>query len=87
MSIKRLRLGNTAGDHQWSLIDEDDQTGRDFGLIRNQGGTSKEDAEELVRRFNSHEKLVEALKGFLEDEDDVPTRFRKGHEALRSLND
>ena len=43
-------------------------------------------AAELVRRWNAHNALVEALEALMGyTDDDVPARFAKGRAALESL--
>lgn len=53
MKTHELRISNTAGDHQFAIID-DDESGRDFGLIYNRSEETLEHAWELVRRWNMH---------------------------------
>lgn len=54
MKTHELRIHSTAGNHQFAIIDNDDGSGMDFGLIYNRGNDTIDNAQELVRRWNMH---------------------------------
>ena len=70
MYTNKLRIANTAGGHQFAVIDETDPSGRDFALVYNRDENSQQRANELAKRWNVHLDLIRQLDNLLTQYED-----------------